>query len=149
MKKTLTLLALLIAITPLVTNAQGDAVEKLFKTKSLKCTFEMGTSGDWEKGELNIEKSRYGGSLHFDSIDLKEGEARLIGKQDATDVMVIVTPGGITFMELTDTGNVIFTTVFPEYKKGTRDFIAVSSRHMNLPGGPLTAQYYGTCKVWE
>ena len=87
--------------------------------------------------------------IFFDSIDMEKGTARAIANQGSADVMVIPAPMSITFIEQTGIGNVIFTSVFPNYSKGTEDFIAVTSRHLNLPGGPLPSQYHGTCKIWE
>ena len=129
--------------------AADDAWDKLIKATCLKCTYVDGTMGDWIKGDLKLEKCNPVPPAVFDSINLKGGTARLIGNQGSADVIVIPTPSGITFMETTGTGNVVFTTVFPVYKKYSNDFIAVTSRHMNLPGGPLPSQCHGTCKIWE
>jgi hypothetical protein len=53
----------------------------------------------------------------------------------------------ITFIEQTGGGNVIFTSVFPNYAKGTEDFISVTSRHVNLPGGPLPLSRHFFLKI--
>ncbi len=86
--------------------------------------------------------------LHFDSINSKAGSARIIANQGAADVFLFVTAEGFHFIEEAPAGNVNFTTVFAEYAKGTRDFVSVSSRHINLRP-PLPSQHHGTCRVWD
>ena len=135
-------------VLPLAATAE-DPYERLARVKSLKCKFDAGMSGDWKGGILEVKKDHMEGSLHFDSIDLKAGHARFIGNVGSNNVGVVTTGESITFVERTSSGNFIFTSVFPAYKKGTREFIAVTSRHIMLWGGPLPSQYHGTCQVWE
>jgi hypothetical protein len=129
--------------------AEQDPYEHLAKVKSLRCQFAEGMSGDWKNGILEVKKDHFEDNLHFDSIDLKAGQARFIGNIGSNNVTVITTRESVTFVERTSSGNFIFTSVFPEYKKGTREFIAVTSRHIMLWDGPLPSQYHGTCQVWE
>ena len=72
-----------------------------------------------------------------------------MANQGTGDVTALVTASGITFWETTATGNVNLTTVFATYKKGTREFPCVHSRHMMILGNPnpLPSQYHGTCTV--
>ena len=135
-------------VLPLAATAD-DPYERLARVKSLKCQFSAGMSGDWKNGVLEVKKDHLEGSLHFDSIDLKAGRARLIGNIGSNDVGVVTTGGSITFLERTSSGNFVFTSVFPEYKKGTSEFIVVTSRHIMFWGGPIPSQHYGTCQVWE
>ncbi len=125
------------------------AFKKLITTKCLKCQFGLSASAIWEQGQLKLKKDHIDATIIFDSIDIEKGKARMIANQGSSDVMVIATFRSITFIEQIESGNMSFTSIFPNYSKGTGDFIAVTSRHMNLPGGPLPSQYHGTCKVWE
>jgi hypothetical protein len=119
--------------------------------KCLKCSFKEGVSTSWhakDKG-VKIESNQWKGDTIFDSIDIKQGKARIIGNQGSSDIILIESLSGITFIEKTDIGNMVFITVFPLYKPGTDQFCAVMSRHMNLITEALPSQYYGTCRVWE
>jgi hypothetical protein len=128
----------------------GDEVfERLMNAKSLKLEFGPGTVADWEGSKVKVEKDNFDATIIYDSIDLKTGKARMIGNAGATDVSVWATGTGLTFVEQTSAGNLIFTTVFASYAKGTMDFIAVTSRHLDLLIKPLPSQYHSTCKVWE
>lgn len=127
--------------------AQEDVMKKLLSSKSLKCTSQNGSIAKWKDGKLRIETDRSASTIHFDSIDLQNKTARGIGNQGASDEVLIVTASGITFIEQTGMGNLVFTTVFP-YRNKEGDFIAVTSRHMDLVG-PFPSQYHGTCKKWD
>jgi hypothetical protein len=129
--------------------AEQDPFEPLSKAKGLKCQFSAGWTGDWNKGILKIKQDSMEGSLHFDSIDFKARQARFIGNNGATDVTAVLTAEAATFVERTSSGNFIFTSVFPDYKRGTSEFIAVMSRHVMFLGGPIPSQHHGTCKVWD
>ena len=96
-----------------------------------------------------IEKSKFSDPLIFDSIDLKNKTARIIGNEGADNVTVLLTLSGITFIEITGADNITITTVFPFYIKGTNQFAGVHSRYMNLMFEPLPSQFHGTCKIWE
>jgi len=84
--------------------------------------------------------------LHFDSIDRKNGTARMIGNEGAEDVTLVGMPFNLTIIERTGFGNFTFTTIYGDYQDDS--FTAVHSRHMDLPGGPRSSQFHGTCKVW-
>lgn len=137
-----------VLISPALAEAK-DAFKKLATAKSLKCTFGPGAFSNWKAGYPKIEKDRFDVALHFDSINLKTKTARLIGSQGAADVTLYLLPSGLTFAEETGSGNMVFTTIFASQKEGTDEFIAVTSRHMDLMGSPLPSQYHGTCKILE
>lgn len=128
-------------------NESEDLWSTLAKTRSLKCTFETVMQGDWKGGRLSLTKERESFILHFDSIEPDTRRARLIGNVAAEDVLTSLTQSGITFVEITGSGNVNFTTVFPRYKRGTEEFIAVTSRHLLLLDNPVPSQHHGTCIV--
>jgi hypothetical protein len=139
--------------TIIQTHALADnlAFESLMGAKCLRCEFGSGAVGDWKGGKVRVKLDKWRSSdpLILDSIDLKNGKARIIGSQGAFDIFILPTSVGLTFVEVTGSGNSVFRTVFAEYKKGGTEFIAVMSRHMNLPGGPLNSQYHGTCRILE
>jgi hypothetical protein len=106
--------------------------------------------GNWKGKTVKVEPDNsHSGTSHFDSIDLQTKTARLIGNAGAGDVSILLGVSGLTFIEQTGAGNFSFTTIFPFYKQNTTEFIAVTSRHMNLIKYLLPFQYHGTCKVWE
>jgi len=128
---------------------EEDAFSRLLEAKCLKCSFKKGFSTSWHATGVKTESDQWKGDTVFDSIDIKQGKARIIGNQGASDIISIGSPSGITFIETTGIGNMIFTTVFPLYRHETDQFCAVMSRHMNLLTEALPSQYYGTCTIWE
>jgi hypothetical protein len=129
--------------------AEEQVFLRLLGAKCLKCSFKEGVSTSWNSNGVEVESDQWKGDTIFDSIDIKQGKARIVGNQGVSDTILVGSPAGITFIESTGTGNMVFTTVFPFYKPGTNDFCAVMSRHMNLMTEALPSQYYGTCKIWE
>jgi len=126
-----------------------------FKAKSFKCTFENGYFARWENGHLESKVLKENLTLIFDSINLKNKTARLIGNQGTSDISANKTFGGITFVEITSVGSFITTTIYIPTKLVDKDvtafvFLAVHSRHI-VPflGEPLSSQYYGKCKIWD
>ncbi len=128
---------------------QTEPVQKLLSAKSLKCQFRPGTIAEWKETKFKVDNDKWQGETYYDSIDINQQQARLIGNQGAVDVMVLPSPAGITFLEATSVGNVNFTTVYSAYCGPPGNFCAVMSRHMNLRGTPLSSQYHGTCRVWQ
>jgi len=149
MKKILQIILIIISVSSLC-YASEDHFEELIKAKSLKCYFGPGASANWKGKKVKVELNSFDITLNFDSIDLKNQKARIIGNQGAADLIVLLSMMGINFIEQTDMGNLNITTVFPNYAQETSDFIAVTSRHLSIPGSsPLPSQYHGTCKVLE
>jgi hypothetical protein len=131
--------------------AEGDPFKALISAKSLKCQFGPGSVGRWSGAKASVSHDNWDSTLHLDSIDAKAGKARVIGNAGASDVAVLVSGSGITFVEETGFGNFVFITVFAVFSvggPGPDELYAVMSRHMNLPGGPLPSQYHGKCRVW-
>lgn len=141
------------------------AFKKLISAKSIECYFPQGVRANWQGGAMKLEEDHFSDATHFDNIDLSgKGRARVIGNRGTTDIMAFASPTGITFIEKTDIGNLIYTTVFPSYlgdkkinsepKKNTflfqEAYIAVTSRHAyHLRYGIMPAQYYGYCIILE
>jgi hypothetical protein len=120
----------------------------LMQAKSLQCEFGEGYAVSWKSGKPQFESGSMGTVTTFDSIDLKKGTARVIANAGAGDVIVIPTASGLNFMEKTDSGNLVFTTVFYHYASpDIPRYVAVTSRHMDM-FGPFPSQYHGTCKIW-
>jgi hypothetical protein len=117
--------------------------------KTMRCKVDKGAVSEPEKwGEVSTVRWGKKNVLHFDAIDIKKGKARIIGGAGGADVLVIPGRGGLHFIERTPSGNMVLRTVFAG-AVGPRRYRYVTSRHVNLPGGPLPSQYYGTCKVLD
>jgi len=97
---------------------------------------------------------------------MNKATARVIGNAGAFDVIVLSTPGGLTFVEQGQRPieGVTFTTVFdspikvdtPLAERAQRPnlgsspaFIAVSSRHLNIVGTVSPSQWHGACRIVE
>lgn len=133
--------------------ANDDPFLVLLNAKSIKCYWDKGATANWIKGtpEIKIEQwnpLKEDSYVIFDSIDIKTGTARAIA-QGAGDVMVLTTAKGITFIEQTPSGNLSIVTVFATYENNSNKFIAVMSRHMDMPQTPFPQQYYGTAEILE
>jgi hypothetical protein len=70
----------------------------------------------------------------------ESGECYMLGKLGATQVIPVVKENQITFIEITETGNVMTTTI--DSKLGT-----VHSRNTVILGEMSPSQYYGTCII--
>lgn len=125
---------------------QDDPASRLHTARSLKCHFGSGTSMEWAGSKPKISSARFDQDVQFDSIDLKNQTARVIGNIGADDIKVLLTEVGISFLESAPTVLDI-TTVFAAYGVD-HDFIAVDTRHVLLFGA-MAEQYYGTCKIWQ
>jgi hypothetical protein len=118
---------------------------------SFKCTFGPGAVGNWDAGSVKIDRGNFGNPtvvLHFDNVDPTAGTGRLIGNAGSSDLVVLTSGAGLNFIERTGSGNFVFTTIFRAKARGSNDFIAVMSRHMETPTGPFPSQYHGTCAAW-
>jgi hypothetical protein len=137
----------LLPVTP--AHAFDEAFVTLTGAKSLRCSVGPGASSNWQSGRSVVEKATFGKDvvLHFDAIDLRTGKARVIGNAGAENVAAWGTQSGVHFVEQTTSGNVVLSTVFAE-RASNGEFMFVTSRHMNLSGGPLPSQFHGTCKPW-
>ena len=129
-------------------SAEDSAFKQLLSARSLKCVFGPGSMAEWKGGKLTFTGGRFDETLHFDSINVKTSSARLIGNQGASDVQVVATASGLTFIEITGFGNIMVTTVFGAHNN-EGNLIAVTSRHTSVFDKPIPQQYYGSCKVWE
>lgn len=125
--------------------AASHAQEKL----SFRCTFGPGASANWDSGSVSINKGTFGQPnvvSIYDAIDLKSKTGRHIGGAGASDVVVLTNPDAITLFEQTNSGNLVFTTIFRARSQQNGEHIAVMSRHVSIMGDPLPSQYHGTCE---
>ncbi|AMV15243.1 TPA: hypothetical protein ACHW7I_002947 [Legionella pneumophila] len=141
------------------------AFYELKSAKSIECYFPQGSFANWRGQSMKLEEDHISNAIHFDNIDTSnKKQARMIAKLGATDVRAFMSPSGITFIEVTDTGNFIYTTVFPSYlgdkkinsepQKDTflfqKAYIAVTSRHIYAPIiGAMPSQLHGYCRILE
>jgi hypothetical protein len=137
-------IAVLVLFTAL-THAEVDPTTQLHAARSLRCHFGPGTSTEWTGSKPKTSIARFDQDVQFDSIDIKNHSARIIGNLGASDIKVFVTEVGISFLE---TAPAVFdvTTVFPVYGED-HDFIAVDTRHVTSVGKAMAEQYYGICKI--
>jgi len=144
----ITLFCCLLAGAP-TAKAADPTFDALFAARSLKCSFGPGASADWDSGrpKVTLDKAVADFILHFDSIEPDKRTARLIGNRGASDVSVVRTVAGLHFLEVTDSGSVNLTTVFARI--ASNRFIAVTSRHLDLPRSPYPSQSPGTAEVWQ
>lgn len=125
------------------------AFDQLLRAKSVRCQFSEGTTASWDLGKPKLERGTAGEGIMstFDSIDTKEGRARLITRAGAGDVAVVSTLIGVTFIESVENGGLNITTVFAQHVKAAGErFIAVLSKHVDV-FGPLPSQWHGTCQI--
>ena len=121
----------------------------LLEGHSLKCGFSVVSQTYWENGNLTIKtETENDFLLHFNSIDIQRNHARLHGNLEVVDVSLLLTGGTLSFLETTANGGVNLTTIFPSYRNESREFIAVTSRHLSV-FGPFPSQHHGSCQVLE
>ena len=141
------------------------AIYELISAKSIECYFPKGSFANWRGQSMKLEEDRMSDAIHFDNIDITDkNQARMIANVGATDVRVFMSPTGITFIENTNIGNFMYTTVFPSYlgnkkinsepQKDTflfqKAYIAVTSRHSYAPIiGAMPSQFHGYCRILE
>lgn len=169
MKRLILYCMVLTTLFPLLSLAQNKILESLITAKSLECYFPIGTSANWSGDILKLEDDSISGTTHFDNIDIKTNKARMIGKAGAGEVTVLASASGLTFIESTATGNMIYTSIFPIHL-GTKKlnasvetdsfiksqlpmaFLAVTSRHILdslISHLPMPSQFQGYCRKLE
>ena len=130
------------------TFAADTSTNGLIAAKTLKCWIRAGFGTTWKDGVPSTSSATYSSDpFFFDSINLKQGTARVIGQAGASDVKVVKSSVGITFVE-TAGAIITFTTVFFSGPKPD-EYTVVDSRHASYLGTQLAEQYYGTCKVMK
>ncbi|MDD5324605.1 MAG: hypothetical protein PHR71_04735 [Polaromonas sp.] len=128
---------------------KDDPMSKLLAARSLKCHFGQGVETTWPNGKPKTTTAHAGTDLdvNFDSIDILNQSARMIGNIGASDVKVSATQVGVSFVQSAPSV-VDLTTVFPIYGNN-HNFIAVDTRHVMIPGAAMAEQFYGSCQVLQ
>lgn len=147
MRNLYALLVALIALSLTSAQAADNAAAQLVAARSLKCHFGPGTEAQWKGNEPAVRSTRFDEDIQFDSIDLRKESARVIGSAGASDVRVLNTAVGLSFLE-TAPAVLDITTVFA-VSTNNNEFPAVDSRHVMVLGKTMAEQFYGTCKVWQ
>lgn len=112
--------------------------------KSLRCDFDNGVFHAWgEKTRITSDRL----SLVFDNINIKAGTARLIGNAGTADVIALSADNRLSFVEVTNSGNVNLTSVNFDFDAALLK--ATHSRHVGTIAVPMSSQLYGTCRVYD
>ena len=136
--------------------AQTDDLSQLLNAKTIRCSIEEGYTSTFDGKKRSFEKGAFSKKPEdsittYAKIDLKQGAAIVIGNAGTDDI--IVRPGevGLNFIDFTDVGAMITSTVFSNrYPDG--DYFFVTSRHSQLSFGEVTSlpsQCTGKCKIIE
>lgn len=128
----------IVALNTTIAYGVDDPMSLLLAARSLKCHFGGGTSTTWQGSKSKTSSAHFGQDVHFDSIDIKNQSARLVGNIGAGDVKVFATQVGVSFVE-SEPAVVDLTTVFPIYGNN-HDFIAVDTRHVMVSGASMAEQ---------
>jgi hypothetical protein len=141
--------------SPIVFGDDNKDSFPLLKAKSLKCSFPDGIFTKWDTNAFHTKTDKTMTDIVFDSINLEESRARILGKSGTTDATALASVGALIFVETTRSGTMNITSIFIDLSKGEgtglkNTFLAVHSRHVSpVIGSPLLFQYYGKCKIWD
>lgn len=146
------LLGLLLNLVPALAFGQEAAQQLLRTVRSIKCQFPEGYIVNLATDPIDRDTAS-GSSVVYDAIDRVQGRARLIGNLGTEDLQVIVGTNTLTFIEMVPTGTPMVTVVYGQFRKGSRELLAVTSRHFGHTGPEwpviTVGQYYGTCRQFE
>jgi hypothetical protein len=125
----------------------------LAAVKSVSCKFSILATGTWKNGEPQAEVKPASLSFTFDSINIEEGTARVIGDFGPSDIIARLSMGTLHFLQSFSEGPIYTTTIFPRETRAGK-LQAVHTRHeyteVSLPGfTSRPEQYYGECEVQQ
>jgi hypothetical protein len=116
---------------------------------AFQCEYDKVTISDTlNGGNPNIKNERF--SLTFTNLDRRNNEATVTGNIGSSKISLINGQGIITFIEITNTGNVMTTSVYDVVKNsGTMgiNYYSVHTRNYMSIKSSITSQYYGNCKA--
>ena len=127
-----------------------DPILRLHRARSLRCTYTASTMTSLKPDrEITTEHDEI--IVVYDNINIERGTARVIYEKGiygggSGDLTVRWQANALWLMETAPAGNLILSTIFPRYAKGTEDFFALDSRHTAaiFVMGLMSS---GTCKV--
>ena len=73
-------------------------------------------------------------------VDEENNTAYMVGNNGTEEIVIIPSIGSTNFIEVTDTGNMMTTTIDTKLK-------SVHSRNSVLLGDLIASQYYGSCEI--
>ena len=73
-------------------------------------------------------------------VDGENNTAYMVGNNGSAEIAILSSSGNINFLEVTDTGNMMTTTIDSKLK-------SVHSRNSVLFGDLIASQYYGSCEI--
>jgi hypothetical protein len=126
-----------LTLSPIAAEAAGPT--------AMKCLFERGAFSTVNpKNGFASEPTNNKMELTFAALNPTQGTAQLVGNVGASNVSLIDGAAGISFVEVTPTGNITLTTVYTTEVNGR--FVAVHSRHMGAADRPMVSQIFGSCQ---
>lgn len=111
--------------------------------RAFVCKFIEGTVARYNR-TWAAEDTSGGLDLIFAGINAQQGKAELVGNAGVSDVGFWKGETTWNFMEVTNSGNVMITTIFNS--PVAQSYPSVHSRHTSLGGIPLPSTYRGSCK---
>lgn len=133
----LTLVCALIATEPTYAQSRGQLI----------CNFTHGVVTDLDSARAAPNRVEERLTLIFQDINRAQSTARMLGNLGGEPTEVIWVDGGssFSFVEVTPSGNVTTTSVFPSERGAPAP--AVHSRHIRYPNmPPVISQYFGQCQ---
>ncbi len=136
--------------------AYQDSISRLLNAKTIKCYWKKGVLGEYKRGNINIESTRYStdksqASSVYDNIDIVNKKARMIGSSGTGDEEIITTESSVTFIDRDISGiidKVSMTTIFPD-NHNANSYVCVMSFHTVVMNTPIPQQYYGTAQILQ
>ena len=130
----------------LATSASAQDKAKLKSTRTFRCLFVRGATGDMDGDQPLVRPNADSLELIFDQVDAQNGTGRIVGNAGGGDVTVIIGAESISILEATLFGTLQVTVVYMA-QRSDGQFKAVHSRHTAMTGGiPIASQTYGTCR---
>jgi len=132
---------------------QNTDKNPLGKVTKLTCVFTVAAEGAWKAGVPQAQVKAEEQKVGFLKIDLDSGTAEVDAAAGPLDIIALLTPSSVHFLERSFQGNLTSTSVFaPADARGK--YRAVRSRHdylmMSIPGfvaQPTVQQRYGECEA--
>jgi hypothetical protein len=113
----------------------------------LICNFTHGVVTDLDRASAEPSRVEERLTLIFQDINRERSTANMLGNLGGEPSEVTWVDGGssFSFVEVTPSGNVTTTSVFPGEKGAPAP--AVHSRHIRYPNmAPVISQYFGQCQ---